>query len=147
MIFVAALIVMVYAAVMLLVFALCRVLAERQTVYEPRDALAATLRTGDPAGSGADARTDPGAPPTDSTSPRTHLAAVRSGEGGCDEDRNCGTPTGNVSEAVCLACERGDTERSRMVLHDASEWLERAPDGAIREWVELGMGMLREERG
>jgi len=39
MIFVAALIVVAYAAVMLLVFALCRVAAEgdRQTVYEPRD--------------------------------------------------------------------------------------------------------------
>ena len=51
MIFVAVLIVLAYAAVMLLAFALCRVLAEgdRQTVYEP---------------------------------------VVRSGEGGCDEDRN-----------------------------------------------------------
>jgi hypothetical protein len=38
-IFVAALIVTVYAAVMLLVFARCRVLAERQTVYEPPSAV------------------------------------------------------------------------------------------------------------
>jgi hypothetical protein len=53
MIVVAALIVLAYAAVMLLVFALCRVAAEsdRQTVCVP-------------------------------------LAVVRSGEGGCDEDRN-----------------------------------------------------------
>lgn len=61
----------------------------------------------------------------------------------------CGTPTGNMSDAICLACERGEEEQRCMWLAEVAEWVENPPAGVvlenhdiIGEWAQRARGLL-----